>query len=94
MKIIIKNTPEQQELFLKVIKGDTEAKALLEEYLGAVFEQIINNKKINQIDCDWLCVEEVLLDVPLNIHVRVFNKKIIENYKKKLKSWKTPKNAK
>ena len=94
MKIVIKNSPEQQELFLKVIKGDTEAKEFLEEYMGTIFEQIISTKKINQIDCDWLCVEELLLEVPLNIKVKIFNKKMIEDYKKKLKSWKTPKNAK
>ena len=89
MKIIIKNTPEQQELFLAVIKGDIEAKKRLEEYLGRTFEQIIIDKKFNQINCDWLCVEELLLDLNLNIKVRIFNKKTVEEYKKKLKSWKT-----
>lgn len=81
MKIIIKNNVNQQEIFLAVIKGDLEAKKKLESYMGEAFEQIINNKKLNQISVDWLCVEKLEIDVPINLKVTFYNKTL--NGKKK-----------
>lgn len=86
MKIVIKNTPDQQELLLKVIKGDKDAKDAMEKFMSPVYEQIINNQKLNQIDCDWLCVEELSLDVNVNFKVTILNKKMIRENKEKRKN--------
>lgn len=74
MKIKLKNTPEQQELLLKIIQGDGEAKNRLIEYSSPIYEQILKEKKLNFWECDWLPIEKLEFTAKIEIPVSIVRK--------------------
>ena len=74
-KIIYKNTPEQQELLLEIIKVNKKAINAFQTQCVPIYEYLIKDKKLNIWYCDWMPVEKLELTVKCEIPVILLNKK-------------------
>lgn len=73
-KIRLKNTPEQQELLLEVIKQTPAAIDALSTACAPVFEQIIKEIKLNYIECNYLPVDKIDFTVKLEVPISIVRK--------------------
>lgn len=71
LKIKLKNTPEQQELLLAILKDNVEAIAVFNKVAAPVILQVLENEKLNTWECDWLPVEELSITIKCEIPIKI-----------------------